>query len=368
MPIYMDRHDIPKEIKAAHVAEMHQADLKIEHLFGCKGMTYWCDEERNTAFCLIEAPNKKAIQDMHNYAHGELPHSIIEVDEKLVASFLGRIGDPEKEEETKLNIISDSAFRVIMIIETSSYLNRLEGNQFSIFFQKFHNSVLKTLKKFHGSVVKSNNNSYLISFKSITNAVLCGLEIQFKFKYVTPKFDENIRKINIALGCGNPVTDKVNIFEDAIIFTTRMCEIINDQLVISSEVNSLFENENRNAGVDKSLVRVLKSSEEKFLTNLMDIIESNWCKPDLNVTKFCRELGMSKSQLYRKLINLTGKSPNNFLRDFRLQNALSLLHNQEGNISEIAFQAGFNSAAYFSKCFLDKYGILPSKYVQQHII
>jgi len=62
MPIYMDRHDIPKEIKAAHVAEMHQADLKIEHLFGCKGMTYWCDEDRNTAFCLIEAPNKKAFK------------------------------------------------------------------------------------------------------------------------------------------------------------------------------------------------------------------------------------------------------------------------------------------------------------------
>ncbi|MEQ9581248.1 MAG: DUF4242 domain-containing protein [Arenibacter sp.] len=59
MPIYMDRHEIPEEITAAHVAQMHREDLKIEHLYGCKGMTYWCDEKRRTAFCLIQAPIKR---------------------------------------------------------------------------------------------------------------------------------------------------------------------------------------------------------------------------------------------------------------------------------------------------------------------
>lgn len=368
MPIYMDRHDIPKEIKAEHVAKMHQVDLKIEHLFGCKGLTYWCDEDRNTAFCLIEAPNKKAIQDMHNHAHGEFPHSIIEVDEKIVESFLGRIEDPEKAKNTALNIINDPAFRVIMVIKTSNYLNRLEANQFSIFFQKFHSSVLKSLKKFNGRVVKKNNNSYLVSFKSVTEAVLCALKIQFKFKYVTPKFDPAIRSLKIGLSSGVPVTDKVNIFEEATTLATRMCEVTKEQLVISSEVKSLYESENRNVIIDDTLVRILKPSEEKFLTHLMDYIESNWSKPNFNVANFSYEMGYSKSQLYRKLKNLTGKSSNNFLREFRLHKALNLLHKQKGNISEIAYETGFNSPAYFSKCFFDKYGILPSKYVQQHII
>ena len=368
MPIFMDRHDIPKEIKAAHVAQMHQADLKIEHLFGCKGMTYWCDEERNTAFCLIEAPNKKAIQDMHNHAHGEFPHSIIEVDKKIVESFLGRIEDPEKAQNTKLNIINDPAFRVIMVIKISNYLNRLEANQFNIFFQKFHNSVLKTLKQFNGRIVKNNNNSYLVSFKTVTEAVLCALKIQFKFKYVTPKFDPTIRMLKIGLGSGVPVTDKANIFEEATTLATRMCEVIDGQLMISSEVKSLYESENRNTIIDEALVRVLHPSEEKFLTHLMDYIESNWNKPNFNVSNFSIEMGYSKSQLYRKLKNLTGKSSNNFIREFRLHKALSLLHKQRGNISEIAYETGFNSPAYFSKCFLDKYGILPSKYMQQHII
>ncbi len=368
MPIYMDRHDIPKEIKAEHVAEMHQIDLKIEHKFGCKGLTYWCDEDRNTAFCLIEAPNKKAIQDMHNHAHGELPHSIIEVDKNIVESFLGRIEDPEKAQNTELNIINDPAFRVIMVIETSNYLNRLEANQFSLFTQKFHNSVSKSIKHFKGSIVKKDNNNYLVSFKSVSNAVFCALKIQANFKYITPKFDIKNRKMKIALSAGVPVSEKEGIFEEAIVQATRICEVVAEQLVISNEVKDLYESENRNTIINKELIRALKPSEEKFLLHLMDYIEAIWNKPNFNVTNFSKDLGYSKSQLYRKLINLTGKSPNNFIKEFRLHKALNLLYKQNGNISEIAYESGFNSPAYFSKCFLEKYGVLPSKYIQQHII
>lgn len=366
MPIFMDRHDIPKEIKAEHVAQMHQVDLKIEHLFGCKGLTYWCDEDRNTAFCLIEAPNKKAIQDMHNHAHGEFPHSIIEVDEKIVESFLGRIEDPEKAHDVELNIINDPAFRVIMVIENSDYLNRLEASQFSIFSQKFHNSVSKSVKHFKGSIVKKDNNSYLVSFKSVTDAVLCALKIQYKFKYVMPKFDAANRRLSIGLSSGVPVTDKNNIFEDSILLATRMCEIVSGELVISSEVRYLYDNENRNLVVKDALVRFLKPSEELFLNKLMELIERCWNKSNFKVDNFSKELGYSKSQLYRKLKNLTGKSSNNFIREYRLHKALALLFKQKGNISEIAYETGFNSPEYFSKCFMDKYGILPSKYMQQH--
>lgn len=364
----MDRHDIPNEISAEHVAQMHKEDLKVEHLYGCKGMTYWCDEKRKTAFCLIKAPNKKAIQDMHNHAHGEFPHRIIEVDDAIVESFLGRIEDPEKSKNTELNIINDPAFRVIMVIKTSSYLNRLEAKQFSLFTQKFHNSVAKSIKQFKGRVVKKDNNSYLVSFKSVSNAVWCALKIQSNFKYITPKFDLKNRKMKIALSAGVPVSDKESIFEEAIVSATRMCEVVKEPLVISNEVKALYESENRNAIIDKDLIRALKPSEEKFLNNLMDYVEKIWNKPNFKVENFSKDLGCSKSQLYRKLMKLTGKSTNNYIKDFRLHEALKKLYKQAGNISEIAYESGFNSPAYFSKCFVDKYGILPSKYIQQHII
>lgn len=367
MPIYMDRHNIPEDITAEHVAQMHQQDLKVQHLYGCKGMTYWCDESRNTAFCLIEAPNKKALQDMHNHAHGEVPHSIIEVNKTLVESFLGRIEDPKKPTDLELNIITDSAFRVIMVLETSNYLNRLEANQFTIFTQKFHNSVANTFNKFNGRIVKKDNNNYLVSFKDVSDAVLCALKIQFQFKYVTPKFDPASRRLKMALASGTPVTEKKHMFEKTISLARRMCEVVKDGLVITSEVKSLYESENNKAIINKELIKTISPDEEKFLTQLLDLLENIWFKPDINVVHFSKALGYSKSQLYRKLKQLTGQSPNSLLREFRLHNALKLLHHQKGNISEIAFETGFNSPAYFSKCFEEKYGLLPSKYLQQHI-
>lgn len=363
----MDRHDIPETVSAETLAQMHQEDLKIEDKYDCKGFTYWFDHERKTVFCLIEAPNKKSIEEMHLKAHGDVPNTIIEVEPKIVQSFLGRISDPKKAQDVKLNIINDTAFRVLMVIKTSNYLNRVAANQFTIFTQKFHYSISKTLKQFEGRTVKQDNNSYLVSFKSVTNAVVCALKIQSNFKYITPKFDAPNRRLKIGLGSGTPVTKKDNLFEEAVTLATRMCEVINNQVVISSQVRSLYESENRNAFINKEHIRTLNPSEEIFLTHLMDFVEKIWNNPSFNVNDFSKGLGYSKSQLYRKLVNITGKSANNFIKEFRLHRALNLLHEQKGNISEIAFETGFNSSAYFSKCFLDKYNILPSKYIQQHI-
>jgi AraC-like DNA-binding protein len=363
MPLYMDRHDIPDEIKPEHVAQMHQEDLKVQHLYGCKGMTYWCDSERHTAFCLIEAPNKEAIQKMHNHAHGAFPHQIIEVDEHLVESFLGRIEDPDKRSDADLNIIDDPAFRVIMVLETADKLYRTEDQQLSIFTQKFHRSVANSLKNFQGSIVRENDKSYLVSFKSVTNAVLCALKIQENFKYSYPKLENEHQGLNIGISAGPPVAEKDGIFYESVALSTQMCEIIKEPLVISYTIKDLYENENRNAIIDKEHIRVLKPKEEQFLSKLVAFSEANWKGSNFKLSNLCKALGHSTSQTYRKIKKLTGKAPNTFMREFRLNKALDLLHQQKGNISEIAFETGFNSPAYFTKCFYDTFGILPSKYI-----
>ena len=138
----------------------------------------------------------------------------------------------------------------------------------------------------------------------MSNAVFCALKIQSNFKYITPKFDLPNRKINIALSAGVPVSDKDTIFEDAIILASRMCEVVEGQLVVSTEVKNLYESENRNAIINKEFIRTLKPAEDKFLTSLMDYVEKIWNKPNFNVNNFSRDLGFSKSQLYRNLIKL----------------------------------------------------------------
>jgi len=245
-----------------------------------------------------------------------------------------------------------------MVIETSDYLHRLEANQFSIFTQKLHNGISKVLKKFEGRTTNYNNNTYVVHFDSVSNAILCALKIQNKFKYITPKFDKSIRRLKIGIA-QNKSNDHT--------LATYICEIVDGDIIISAEVKTQYQITNHNVFLNNEHIRVLKPSEEHFLIDSMSFIETKWNNPNFNISEFSNKVGLSKSQLNRKLKAITGKSPNQFIRAYRLQKALKLLHDKKGSISEIAIETGFNSLAYFTKCFKNKFNILPSKYMQQHI-
>ena len=120
MPIFMDVHIIPG-VKARDVAQAHQLDLLHQEEHHCKCMTYWIDEQRESVFCLIDAPTKEAVEEMHNQAHGLIPSKIIEVKSNLVESFLGRIYDPSDAEITAdgLKIFSDPSFRILLVTKTT---------------------------------------------------------------------------------------------------------------------------------------------------------------------------------------------------------------------------------------------------------
>ncbi|MEJ7769814.1 MAG: nickel-binding protein [Chitinophagaceae bacterium] len=364
MPIYMDRHDPFETVTAENILHMHQEDLKIQDQFRCKVLTYWFDEKRKNAFCLIEAPNAKAIQEMHHQAHGDVPNSIIEVDAGSVELFLGRIEDPEKSQNTELKVINKSALRVIMIIALKRFAPMPNDyEQFKCLLHDFNNAILNRLNVHEGNLVKQTESQFLVSFKSVSQAVHTALSIQLLFK----DFRNNIIKdqihFKIGLSAGLPVTEKKLIFEGTIKLAERMCKVIKGQVIVSSDVKELYNDENAETIVEGESISCLTPTDEKFLNLLMDYIESNWSNEHLKIDDFSKPLGCSKSQLYRKLISLTGKSPNTFIIEYRLNEAMRLLNKNAGNIAEIAFQTGFTSPSYFSKCFKKKYGHLPSDYL-----
>ncbi len=108
------------------------------------------------------------------------------------------------------------------------------------------------------------------------------------------------------------------------------------------------------------------SLDEKLLQRILSITEAHLASPDFGPEEFAREVGMSRMQLHRKLTALTGQSTSDFLRTLRLKRAAQLLTAKTGNVSEVAFAVGFNSLAYFSKCFKEQYGVPASEYVTQH--
>ena len=92
-------------------------------------------------------------------------------------------------------------------------------------------------------------------------------------------------------------------------------------------------------------------------------MEENWRNPGFTGTEFCQAMAMSKSQLYRKAITLTGLSPNILLKEFRLDKAKELLKMNRFTMAEATFDAGFTSPSYFTKCFKKKFGLLPEAYL-----
>jgi CheY-like chemotaxis protein/AraC-like DNA-binding protein len=109
----------------------------------------------------------------------------------------------------------------------------------------------------------------------------------------------------------------------------------------------------------------INSAEEEFLAKVMKVIEKYLSASGFDVDTFAKEIGMSRSQFYRKIAALTGKSPNEFIRDMRLKRAAQLLALNRGTVAEIAYEVGFNRPSYFTKCFKDYYGKLPSEYTNQ---
>jgi AraC-like DNA-binding protein len=365
MPIFMDRHDVSESVNAELVAQLHQEDLKIQKQFNCRGLTYWYDDIRKIAFCLIEAPDKESIHRMHNSAHGEVPNLILEVDEKIVESFLGRIEDPENPPSKGLHVINDPAQRTLMVVRFKiESLNGIRNSQSESNMQQAIGSMGGLWKQFGGRLTAYRDGYLLISFESAYKSVWCALEIETLFNAdIAGLYNSNIR-IHIGLATGMPVEANKTFFEDTVNMADRLCYIDKSNIVMTSEVHNLFATENLNAPFDNTRIYVLPISEEGFLHNAIDFIEKEWHNAELKVEDFEMPLGMSKTQVYRKFMLLTGKSPNSFLKEYRLNRALEIINKNIFTISEIAYETGFNSQSYFSKCFRRRFDLLPSDYVK----
>lgn len=101
--------------------------------------------------------------------------------------------------------------------------------------------------------------------------------------------------------------------------------------------------------------------EDAFLVKVKTILEEELSNAEFDIDNLSRTLGMSRSQLFRKVKALTGYSPSLFIRGIRLNKGKELLENTSLNVSEVAYQVGFSTPAYFSDAFTEMYGIRPSQ-------
>ena len=104
----------------------------------------------------------------------------------------------------------------------------------------------------------------------------------------------------------------------------------------------------------------LRKIDEEFLKKVLKIVEENLSDENFSIEEFSSEIGMSRTQLHRKLKALIGKSASSYVRTIRLTKAKKMIEEEKGNISEIAYSVGFSSPAYFTRCFKKEFGYPPS--------
>lgn len=110
----------------------------------------------------------------------------------------------------------------------------------------------------------------------------------------------------------------------------------------------------------------IESSDERFTRQAMEIVENHISDSEFDVQEFVREMGMSRSVLYRKLRSVTNQSANEFINSIRLKRAAQLLASNSFNVSEVSYMVGFNDPQYFSKCFRKQYNLTPSQYAAEN--
>ena len=110
----------------------------------------------------------------------------------------------------------------------------------------------------------------------------------------------------------------------------------------------------------------MKSPDDQLLERVMKVINKNIGNSDLSVDAIADEVGISRVHLHRKMKELTGQTPHDFIRNIRLKQAANLLASRNMNITEVMYACGFNNAASFSTIFKKFYGMSPREYMNEH--
>ena len=109
----------------------------------------------------------------------------------------------------------------------------------------------------------------------------------------------------------------------------------------------------------------IESDDEKLLNTIMAYLEENLTNSQLSVEDLSRHVGMSRSSLYNRILEMTGKTPVEFIRGVKLQKAAVLLEKSDMNVAQIAYSTGFSTPHYFTKSFKAKFDMLPSEFMMK---
>jgi class 3 adenylate cyclase len=237
LPIFIDRHHM-EGATSEQVAEAHRRDIDIQDRHGVKYMAYWFDEERGSAFCLVQAPDAATAERVHREAHGEIANAIIPVDLVAVEAFLGRIGDPRAAPGAAAPAV-DPGLRAVMftdIVGSTEMTARL-GDGAALELVRAHDALVRRgLDAYGGREVKHTGDGIMASFDKVANAVRAAADIQRRFAAYNIDATESL-SVRIGIDAGEPVEEHNDLFGATVQLANRLCsEAEANGIVVSGQV------------------------------------------------------------------------------------------------------------------------------------
>lgn len=168
---------------------------------------------------------------------------------------------------------------------------------------------------------------------------------------LTAKSDRESKLEGLGLGADDYLTKPFDTQE----LLVRIKNLIETRRLLQEKFGS------GNAAIHKKEKVKISYLDQQFLDRVMTVIDEHISEEEFSIEEFGKDVGMSRSQMHRKLKALTGKSTSLYLRTVRLAKAKQLIEEKKATISEISYQVGFSSPAYFSRCFKEEFGYTPSE-------
>ena len=357
MPLYMDFHKIAG-LTLDDVRKAHLADLAVQEKYGVKYHQFWLNQDAGTIFCLTEGPDMETCAMVHRLAHGNVACAMTEVEPGYYKMLMGEGLSVDHGIVLNVNGSMDLGYRTIVNTQLLISPGPAYDQQKLTVPAYAREVVLEEILKFNGRKLKcATDDSVTAVFNDAEDAVMCARSI---WKTLVESWGE--MNFRIGLCAGQPVTENGEFFTKALKLAHQISLAAGDkQIYVSSLVKELCDN-NRLTDEDR-VIRSLSPSEENFTSSLIEVIDNNLSNESFSVEHLCMEMGISHPQLYRKIVLLTGKSPNDFLREQRMLKALSLLRKKAGNISEISLEVGYKNPSYFARCFAAQFGCSPSRFL-----
>ncbi|WP_167605109.1 helix-turn-helix domain-containing protein [Maribellus sediminis] len=329
--------------------------------FNTKGAVYWFDKQRNKAICLIDVSDVENIRLLHSKLFGSIPLNIIEIDSEVVTHFIGQLRNAEYLDE---GLNNGKDYLIVLSRKLSPEKIRAEDRKLvKELMQDFHIKTTKTVLKYEGHILRFYEDYLQVSFISAREAIECSKKLDEQFNACREKIPFCKVSMKIGISFSGLVNWQIDPLDDAMHQARRMSYVADNRIMVSAAVKQQYDSESSKQ-LDGNRIRVLSNEEQAFITRLMDCMEEKWKDENLQVNDLGAYMNCSKSKIYRKMMELIGQSPNTFIKNYRLDRSIDLIRQKHGNISEVAFESGFGSPSYFTKCFQNRFGLNPTEYIQ----